>query len=77
VLLYVLHDLEQLDMIPQPEDGGRGERPPTPTSLIEERGGVLYVNRGAPAPAVPPPPVIALLQVAGGSLGAEIVEFSA
>jgi len=47
-------------------------------AVIEERGGVLYVNPGSAGPRRFHHPLsIALLQVAGGSLGAEIVEFSA
>ena len=78
VLLYVLHDLEQLDIDPAAGGMAAVVSGHTHHAVIEERGGVLYVNPGSAGPRRFHHPLsIALLQVAGGSLGAEIVEFSA
>ncbi|MEE9219591.1 MAG: metallophosphoesterase family protein [Acidobacteriota bacterium] len=77
ISIYVLHDLEILDL--EPEAGGfkaviYGH---THKPLIEERRGVLYVNPGSAGPRRFSLPVsVGRLHVKNGSLRAEIVELT-
>lgn len=77
VQLYVLHDLNALDLDPAASGfraviSGHSHRP-----LVEERKGVLYLNPGSAGPRRFTLPVaVARLRVAGSSLSAEIIELS-
>jgi predicted phosphodiesterase len=74
-LVYVIHDLAQLDLDPAAAGfhavvSGHSHRP-----LIERRAGVLYVNPGSIGPRRFKLPIaLALLQVGDGELDARIVE---
>ncbi|MGD1148815.1 MAG: metallophosphoesterase family protein [Thermoanaerobaculaceae bacterium] len=77
-LVYVLHDLERLDLDPAVAGMAAVVSGHTHHAVLEERGGVLYVNPGSAGPRrLHHPLSVALLRVAGGSVVAEIVEFSA
>jgi putative phosphoesterase len=75
VTLYVLHDLKALDIDPVAEDidmviSGHSHKP-----LLEERGGVLYLNPGSAGPRRFKLPIsLALLRVHRGEIDAELVE---
>ena len=74
-LLYVLHDLAELDLDPAAAGfhavvSGHSHRP-----KIEQRDGVLYVNPGSIGPRRFSLPIaLALLRVRGAKLEARIVE---
>jgi putative phosphoesterase len=74
VLIYVLHDLDRLDLDPAAAGfaaviSGHTHRP-----VIERRHGVLYVNPGAAGPQRFSLPVsLALLRVEAGVAEAELV----
>jgi len=74
VQLYVLHDLEQLDLDPAAASfaaviSGHSHRP-----RLEQRDGVTYLNPGAAGPRRFKLPVaVARLRVVGGVVSAEIV----
>lgn len=78
VWLYVLHDLQQLEIDPaaagvQVVVSGHTHRP-----LVETRGGVLFVNPGSAGPRRFTLPIsIAELRVEGGAVSAHLVELSA
>lgn len=75
LLVYVLHDLSELDLNPAAAGfrvvvSGHSHRP-----SIEERGGVLYVNPGSAGPRRFKLPIaVAELQISGDSVRARIVE---
>ncbi|NJN40293.1 MAG: metallophosphoesterase [Gammaproteobacteria bacterium] len=75
VLVYVLHDLAQLDVDPAASGfrvvvSGHSHRP-----ALEERNGVLYVNPGSSGPRRFRLPVaVAELRVEGTSVEARLVE---
>lgn len=75
VFIHVLHDLAQLDLDPaaagfQVVVSGHSHHP-----LIEERGGVLYVNPGSAGPRRFKLPIaVAELQIADRSVKAKLVE---
>jgi len=77
VLIHVLHDLAQLDIEPSAAGvrvvvAGHSHRP-----LIEERGGVLYVNPGSAGPRRFTLPIaLAELLIVGRSVEPRIVELS-
>ena len=74
-LLYVLHDLEALDLDPGKAGMAAVVSGHTHHAVIEERGGVLYVNPGSAGPRRFHHPLsVALLRVVGGSVAAELVE---
>ena len=75
-LLYVLHDLERLDLDPAAAGMAAVVSGHTHHAVIEERGGVLYVNPGSAGPRRFHHPLsVAVLRVGGGAVAAEIVEF--
>jgi putative phosphoesterase len=75
VVMYVLHDLAELDLDPgaagfQVVVSGHSHQP-----LVETRGGVLYVNPGSSGPRRFKLPVaVAELDIAGHSVKARVVE---
>jgi len=75
VLIYVLHDLADLDVHPAPAEvrvvvSGHSHRP-----LIKERDGVLYVNPGSAGPRRFKLPIaVGELSVKGNSVRARIAE---
>jgi uncharacterized protein len=75
VLIYVLHDLAELDLDPAAAGfrvvvSGHSHR-----ASVEERDGVLYVNPGSSGPRRFKLPVaVAELQIAGASVAARLVE---
>jgi uncharacterized protein len=75
VLIYVLHDLAELDLDPAAAGfrvvvSGHSHRP-----SVEERDGVLYVNPGSSGPRRFKLPVaVAELHVVGASVEARVVE---
>ena len=77
VFIYMLHDLNEMDMRPTRAEfqvviSGHSHRP-----LIDDRKGVLYVNPGSAGPRRFSLPVsIARLKVVGDSVNAELVELS-
>ncbi|HEX5049147.1 MAG TPA: metallophosphoesterase family protein [Gammaproteobacteria bacterium] len=78
VLIYVLHDIAELDLDPVAAGfrvvvSGHSHRPST-----ETRDGVLYVNPGSAGPRRFKLPICAgELQIAGASVAARIVELNA
>jgi len=73
-LLYVLHDLERLDLDPAAAGFAAVVSGHTHLASVEDRGGVLYVNPGSAGPRRFHHPVsVALLRVAPGSVTAEVV----
>jgi uncharacterized protein len=74
-LLYVLHDLAELDLDPAAAGfrvvvSGHSHRP-----AVEERGGVLYVNPGSSGPRRFKLPIaVAELHIVGASVEARLVE---
>jgi putative phosphoesterase len=77
VLAYVIHDLAQLDIEPQPAGvnvvvSGHSHQP-----RIRERNGVLYVNPGSAGPRRFKLPIaVAELTIAGNSVTSRIVELT-
>ena len=77
VLIYVLHDLAELDLDPVAAGfrvvvSGHSHHP-----SVEDRDGVLYVNPGSSGPRRFKLPIaVAELQVAGSSVKARIVELA-
>lgn len=75
VVIYVLHDLAELDLDPAAAGfrivvSGHSHQP-----RIEERGGVLYVNPGSCGPRRFKLPIAAgELQISGGSVSATLLE---
>jgi putative phosphoesterase len=75
VLIYVLHNLAELDLDPvaagfQVVVSGHSHHP-----LVEERDGVLYVNPGSSGPRRFKLPIaVAELEVSGHSVKAKVVE---
>ncbi len=75
LLMYVLHDLSELDVDPEAAGfrvvvSGHSHRP-----SIEERGRVLYVNPGSAGPRRFRLPIaVAELQIVGASVRARVVE---
>ena len=77
-LLYVLHDLERLDLDPAAAGMAAVVSGHTHHAVIEERAGVLYVNPGSAGPRRFHHPLsVAVLRVEGGTVRAELVEFPA
>ena len=73
-LLYVVHDLERLDLDPAAAGIAAVVSGHTHHAAVEERGGVLFVNPGSAGPRRFHHPVsVAVLHVGGGSVSAEIV----
>src|SRR5688572_2295040 len=76
VVIYILHDLSELDLDPAAAGfrvvvSGHTHRP-----RVEERGGVLYVNPGSAGPRRFKLPITAgELNVAGGEVDARLVTF--
>ncbi len=74
-VLYVLHDVDALDLDPAAAGfaaviSGHSHRP-----QLEQRGGVLYLNPGAAGPRRFNLPVsVARLRVAGGQVSAELID---
>jgi len=77
LLIYVIHDLAQLDLEPQAAGinvvvSGHSHQP-----LIQERDGVLYINPGSAGPRRFKLPIaLAELNVEGKSITSRIVELS-
>lgn len=78
IVLYVIHDLTQLDIDP-PAAGvrvvvsGHSHRP-----LVRERDGVIYINPGSAGPRRFKLPITAAsLEISGSSITPSITEFSA
>jgi putative phosphoesterase len=77
VFIYMVHDLNEMDMRPTPAEfqvviSGHSHRP-----LIDERNGVLYLNPGSAGPRRFDLPVsIARMKVVGDSVNAQLVELS-
>ena len=75
VLLYVLHDLHELDLDPRAAGfhvvvSGHSHRP-----LVEERDGVLFVNPGSSGPRRFKLPIaVAELNITGSAVEARLVE---
>ena len=75
VSIYMLHDLKELDLVPEAASfnvviAGHSHKP-----LIEVRKGVLYVNPGSAGPfRFSLPVTVALLNVSGEQCDAEIIE---
>lgn len=75
VILYVLHDLRQLDLDPAAAGfraviSGHTHRP-----SVAERNGVLYLNPGSAGPKRLDLPVsLSLLHISGQSLDAELID---
>jgi uncharacterized protein len=73
--IHMLHELEQLDLDPAADGfnvvvSGHSHQP-----VIEERGGVLYVNPGSAGPRRFRLPVtLARLTISGDSVSAELVD---
>ncbi|HVN75517.1 MAG TPA: metallophosphoesterase family protein [Thermoanaerobaculaceae bacterium] len=73
--VYVVHDLEQLDLDPSAAGMAAVVCGHTHVAVIEERNGVLYVNPGSAGPRRFHHPVsVAVLTVAGALVTAELVE---
>jgi len=73
-LLYVLHDLDQLDLNPAAAGLSAVISGHTHQATIYQRNGVLYVNPGSAGPSrKKPPPSMALLQVEGRNVEARVV----
>jgi len=78
VSIYMLHDLKQLDLVPEATDfqvvvAGHSHKP-----LVEERRGVLYLNPGSAGPRRFKLPVsVALLRISSGKPSAEIIDLIA
>lgn len=76
-LLYILHDVKELDLDPAAATfravvSGHSHRP-----SVEERRGVLYVNPGSAGPRRFSLPVtVGRLVVSGGAVACEIVELA-
>ena len=76
--VYLLHDLGEIDLVPDPSRfkvvvSGHSHQP-----LLQERNGVLFVNPGSAGPPRFRLPVsIALLHVQGASVEAELVTLHA
>lgn len=74
-LIYVLHDIGQLDLDPRAAGfrvvvSGHSHRP-----AVQERDGVLYVNPGSAGPRRFKLPIaVAQLEVRGAAVRAEVVE---
>jgi uncharacterized protein len=75
IFIYVIHDLEQLDIDPNGAGvrvvvSGHSHKP-----VIEHRDGVVFVNPGSAGPRRFKLPIsVAELVVAGGSVSARLVE---
>jgi hypothetical protein len=77
VLIYVLHDLDSLDLDPAGAGFSGVVYGHTHRSDIQWRSGVLYANPGSAAqPRSHRPPSIALLTIENKSLAARIVRLS-
>jgi uncharacterized protein len=75
VHLYVLHILEELDLVPGAAGIGAVVYGHTHVPKIERRAGILYLNPGSAGPRRFTLPVtLARLVVDGGELEAELVE---
>ncbi|MGD8627308.1 MAG: metallophosphoesterase family protein [Anaerolineae bacterium] len=73
-LLYVLHDLGQLGLDPAAAGLSAVISGHTHQAAIHERNGVLYLNPGSAGPArKKPPPSMALMQVEGKRVEAQVV----
>ena len=73
-LLYLLHDLKTLDLVPQAAGISVIISGHTHQALIETRNGVLYLNPGSVGPRRFKLPVtLAILSITSGNLHAEIV----
>jgi uncharacterized protein len=76
ILIYVLHDLSELDLDPEAAGlrivvSGHSHKP-----SIEERGSVLYVNPGSAGPRRFKLPIAAAeLDISGSTIRVRIVEF--
>jgi len=74
VRLYVLHDLERLDLDPGAAGFAAVISGHTHSPRIEERNGVLYLNPGSAGPRRFRLPVsLAWLEIAGGRVRAQIL----
>lgn len=75
IMLYVLHDMQRLDLDPSAAGfgaviSGHSHRP-----LMEKRNGILYLNPGsASQPRFHHPATVALLTIAGEALNARIID---
>jgi putative phosphoesterase len=75
VSIYMLHDVKELDLVPEAAGfnvviAGHSHKP-----LIEERKGVLYINPGSAGPfRFSLPVTVARLNISAGCANAEIVE---
>ncbi len=73
--VYVLHDLERLDLDPAVAGIAAVVTGHTHRAVIERRDGVLYVNPGSAGPHRFHHPVsVAILTLGAGAAGAELVE---
>jgi len=75
VFLYLLHDLGELDLDPAAARYAAVISGHSHRARVEQRGGVLYLNPGSAGHRRFGLPVtLALLRVANGAVGAEIIE---
>ncbi|UCH21956.1 MAG: metallophosphoesterase family protein [Deltaproteobacteria bacterium] len=75
VILYVLHDLHQLDLDPYAAGFNAIISGHTHRTAIREQNGILYVNPGSASfPGINYAATIALLRISGERLTARIVE---
>ncbi len=73
-LVYVLHDLERLDLDPVAAGFAAVVTGHTHLAVVERRDGVLFVNPGSAGPRRFHHPVsVAVLRVANGAASAEVV----
>ena len=74
-LLYVLHDLYELDLDPAAAGFSGVISGHTHRAGIDERNGVVFLNPGAAGPFRPPVSV-GLLRIQGSSLEAELIKLA-
>ena len=76
--MYVIHDVQELDLVPEATGfkvvvSGHSHRP-----SIQERNGVLFVNPGSAGPRrFTLPASVALMDVQGASIGVRLVGLDA
>lgn len=70
-LLYVLHDINRLDLDPSASGFQTVINGHTHTPLIKKQGGVLYVNPGSAGPGSVEP-TVAFIEIKGRSVSARV-----